>query len=133
MTKSKCKLVLDKIYAKMESGEITPLEQNAVVSSFENQNPEFTESIIDDQVKRLKEMKERGTISEEDYNKQISVWLSKRELYEKNVREAERRERENQEKGNKNLGNQIRRFMNNGKKLIPATESCMDFWNTIFK
>ena len=133
MTKTKCKLVLDKIYAKMESGEITPLEQNAVVSSFENQNPEFTESIIEDQLKRLSEMKEKGTISKEDYDKQFSVWLSKRELYEKNVKEAERRKREEQEREDKKLGNRVKRLMTGGKKLIPATESCMDFWNTIFK
>ena len=134
MTKNNCKLVLDRIYAKMESGEITPMEQNAVVSSFENQNPEFTESIIDDQLKRLKDMKEKGTISKEDYDKQVSVWLSKRELYEKNTKEAEKREREEKKKEDNKIGDRVKRFIsNNNRHLIPATESCMDFWNTIFK
>lgn len=134
MTRQKCEMILDKIYAKMESGEITPIEQNAVVSSLENQNPEFTESIIDDQLKRLQDMKEKGSISKEDYDKQVSVWLSKRELYEKNTKEAERRAREEQEKEDKKIGNRVKKFMSgNNKKLVPATESCMDFWNTIFK
>ena len=105
MNKNNCNLILSEIYSKMESGEITPMEQNAAVSSFENQNPEFTESIIDDQLRRLEDMKEKGTISEEDYNKQKSVWLSKRELYEKNTKEANRREREEKEKEKENKKN----------------------------
>lgn len=134
MTRQKCEMILNKIYARMESGEITPIEQNAAVSSLENQNPEFTESIIDDQLKRLQDMKEKGNITKEDYDKQVSVWLSKRELYEKNTKEAERRAREEQKKEDKKIGNRVKKFMiGNNNKLLPATESCMDFWNAIFK
>lgn len=135
MNKEKCELVLNRIYEKMESGEITPIEQNAVVSSFENQNPEFKESIIDDQIERLNDMRNKGTISEDDYKKQVSVWLSKRELYNKNVKEEEKREKEKEKKEEKKISNRMKKFITSRRQPtpIPVTESCIEFWDKLFK
>lgn len=129
LNKNDCELVLDKIYEKVESGDLTPENQIKVVSLFENQNPEFTESIVDDQLSRLEKMYNDGKLSKEDYEKQKASWMARKERYRLNLnREKEEADEEKQKEEQRPI-NRIRKALRKNRQTHqPAIESADEFW-----
>ena len=129
LNKDDCELVLDKIYEKVESGDLTPENQIKVVSLFENQNPEFTESIVDDQLSRLEKMYNDGKLSKEDYEKQKASWMARKERYRLNLnREKEEADEEKQKEEQRPI-NRIRKALRKNRQTYqPAIESADEFW-----
>lgn len=133
LSKYECEMVLDRIYEKVETGELSPINQNKVVSLFENQNPEFTESIIEDQLERLERMYKDGKLSKEDYIKQKAAWIERKGRYADNTKRAKKEEEENRLKEERRPINRIRSaFKKREEQRQYATESADDFWTRSF-
>lgn len=133
LSKYECEMVLDRIYEKVETGELSPINQNKVVSLFENQNPEFTESIIEDQLERLERMYKDGKLSKEDYIKQKAAWIERKGRYADNTKRAKKEEEENRLKEERRPINRIRSaFKKREERRQYATESADDFWTRSF-
>lgn len=133
LSKYECEMVLDRIYEKVETGELSPINQNKVVSLFENQNPEFTESIIEDQLERLERMYKDGKLSKEDYIKQKAAWIERKGRCADNTKRAKKEEEENRLKEERRPINRIRSaFKKREERRQYATESADDFWTRSF-
>ena len=133
LSKYECEMILDKIYEKVESGELSPKNQNKVVSLFENQNPEFTESIIDDQLERLERMYKDGKLSKEDYIKQKASWIQRRGRYDENSKRAKKKEEEERLKEERRPINRIRSAIRKrDEERKYAVESSDDFWTCTY-
>lgn len=133
LSKYECEMALDRIYEKVETGELSPINQNKVVSLFENQNPEFTESIIEDQLERLERMYKDGKLSKEDYIKQKAAWIERKGRYADNTKRAKKEEEENRLKEERRPINRIRSaFKKREEQRQYATESADDFWTRSF-
>lgn len=128
LSKYECEMVLDRIYEKVENGELSPQNQNKVVSLFENQNPEFTESIIEDQLERLERMYKDGKLSKEDYIKQKASWIERKGRYADNTARAKKKEEEDRLKEERRPINRIRSAFKKSEERRYATESSDDFW-----
>lgn len=103
------------------------------MSLFENQNPEFTESIIEDQLERLERMYKDGKLSKEDYIKQKAAWIERKGRYADNTKRAKKEEEENRLKEERRPINRIRSaFKKREEQRQYATESADDFWTRSF-
>ena len=136
LSKNETIRLLDIIYEKCECGSITPTQQMEAVEKVESQSPEFTENIIDDQIDRLEKMHKDGKISDDVYKSQIEKWNSKRELYEKNLKEAKLKEEIERRKEARNPINRLKkavaaRHADEIGRFKPATESVLNFFKDI--